>query len=175
LFLGIAAWFGTPAPNVYACSGSFNPDVIIAGTVAGWRPVEHPGGDVDPFLGTRPYQAVAVTVDVEQVLKGATSSKRIEFLDLNSLRKAPWNTRGDLWGPSGPTCAAFGVDPTDQYLIMGLKRADDGSLRLGGSLGTFFFGQRDQLSGETYNRVRAELAYYGLVITPPGTGGGGLR
>jgi hypothetical protein len=58
---------------------------------------------------------------------------------------------------------------------MGLIRADDGSLRSGGSLGAFFFGKRDQLSGEIYDRVRAELEYRGLVITPPDSGDGGLR
>jgi hypothetical protein len=165
---------------VYACSAGddSNPvaesDVIIVGTVAGWRPVETPS-DVDfgGKTGTSPFQTVAVTVDVDQVLKGSTS-KRIEFLDVNSRLKDPL-PNGDHWGGSGGNCAAFGVYPTGRYLIMGLRRADDGSLRSGGILRTFFFGQRDQLSGETYDRVQTRLAGFGLLITPPSTGDGGLH
>ena len=143
LFVGIAAWSGARGPKVYACSAGtdFNPvaesDVIVVGTVAGWRPVETPG-DVDfgGKTGTSPFQTVAVTVAVDQVLKGAMSN-RVEFLDVGSRLKDPLPD-GKQWGGSGGNCAAFGVDPTGRYLIMGLRRADDGSLRSGGSFENVF-------------------------------------
>jgi hypothetical protein len=171
LFLGIAAWYGTSTPAAYACSAGddFNPvaesDLIVVGTIVGWRPVETPSDEIyGGKTGTSPFQTVAVTVQIDEVLKG-TASHRTEFLDLSSRLKDPL-PNGNQWGGSGGSCAAFGADPTGRYVIMGLKREDDGSLRSGGIFKRFFLGDRDQLSGETYDCVRASLARYGLTTLP---------
>jgi hypothetical protein len=170
LFLGIAAWSAARATPAYACSvgNEFNPvaqsEVIVMGRVTDWRPVDTPTG----FPAGSPFQSVAMTVDVDVVLKGAPAP-RMEFIDVASYRKdAP--SGHNPWAGSGGSCGALNDDPTGKYVLMGLSRTSDGSLRSGLPL-TFFIGDREQLSGETYDRIRTRLAGFGLA-TLPSTGQG---
>ena len=152
-----AAYACTPDPDFDAIASS---DVIVSGWVTGWQErVDIPS----PFnVGekSRDYKSLGVIIEVDRVFKGSPSP-RVQAVDSYMIA-------GNRW--VGSSCAAFGADPTGQYVILGLRRGEDGSLHPS-SLRTFYIG--DGPSGEGYDDAMRRLD--GLrAILPPKTGSAGF-
>ncbi|MPZ48301.1 MAG: hypothetical protein GEU75_03145 [Dehalococcoidia bacterium] len=162
------------ARPAYACSAGddFNPvsssEVIVMGTITGWQPVTAPANI--PTHST--FQTVEVTISVDRTLKGTPVSSLVA-VDTSSLIREGQGPAGAWVGSSG-ACGAFNADPTGMYVLMGLSRTDGGALRTH-LLHTFYIGEKDQLSGPRYERIRERLAAYGLTTLPALGSGGDLR
>jgi hypothetical protein len=169
-----------PAWPALACSAGpdFNPvtssEQIVGGTVLGWEPAPNPQ-DLPP---TWTFQTVRITLHVEASFRGNAGPGTIEFYDTASVFRTGQGPSG--WHGSSGACGAFNADPTGRYVLLGLYRAEDGTLR-SHLLRTFFIGDRSELSGARYDRIRAQLDAYGLTlpttprfIGPPATGNAGL-
>lgn len=169
-----------PRSPAVACSAGedFNPvtssDLIVAGTIISWSPAPDP-----PNLAPRgTFQTVQVTLSVEATFRGASSPGTIDFFDTASLFREGQGPPG--WHGSSGACGAFSADPAGQYVLLGLTRADDGTLR-SHLLRTFYFGEKSEFTGARYQRTREVLDSFGLTlpsvarfIGPPSTGDAGL-
>jgi hypothetical protein len=169
LGMAFSAFGALPAPApAFACSAGpdYNPvavsDVIFAGTITDWQRVEVPGT-------AAMFQPVRLTASVDHTFKG-TAGPVLEAVDTASLIRHPG--AGRQWAGSGGTCGAFDADPKGQFALMGLTRAEDGSLRTH-LMQVFFIGERAQLSGERHARLTETLGFFGLVL-PPSLGSAGL-
>jgi hypothetical protein len=121
---------------------------------------------------------VRVTLNVEASFKGNAGPGAIEFYDTASLFREGQGPPG--WHGSSGSCGAFNADPTGHYVLLGLARAEDGTLR-SHLLRTFFIGERSEFSGARYDRTREILDSFGLTLPsvprflgPPSTGDAGL-
>lgn len=167
LILLASLFAALPARPAFACSvgPDWNPvaesDIIISGVVTGWQRVPHPAGS--PDMG---FDAIRLSIAVEDVLKGEAGGN-LAAVDTASLHK----DTGQWLGSSG-ACGAFNADPTGLYVFLGLRRAEDGSLRT--SLPQMFFiGERESFAGARYVRTGEILTSFGLTRLPA-TGHGSM-
>ena len=159
--------FTSPLP-AYACSAGsdFNPvaasDVIVMGTITDWQALESP-----PGLGM--FQPIRLTISVDHTFQGSHAPV-LEAVDTSSLVRE--QIAVGQWAGSSGACGAFNADPKGRYALMGLVRAEDGSLRTH-LMHMFYIGERDQLAGARYERVSERLGSFGLIL-PPSLGSAGL-
>ncbi len=170
VILGLVASPVVRQQSAYACSAGsgFNPvassDVVVAGIVRSWEVVDAPGG---PTM----FQPVIVTIETERVLKGSVPGV-LEARDMSSLIRAGQGAATESWAGGSGACGAFDFDPTGKYVVLGLSKAEDGTLHTH-RLHTFFVGDRAELTASRYQSILDHLTGFGLIV-PPATGSGGL-
>ena len=169
----LVAMASVPVRTAYACSvgPDWDPvmqsDVIVVGRLTSWR--EAPEYRTAPFpqeKGAWPFMPVEVTMRVDQSLKGDVPST-LRFVDAGSLSTHDLPRR---WIGSGGSCGTFNEEPAGLYVVLGLRRHEDGSLRSSLPL-RFFMGP--EMTQEGREQVARRLGEFGLVV-PPSLGSAGL-
>lgn len=142
LLAAMASASGTTPAVVFACSAdeTFDPvaesDVIVGGRIAGYE--ELPVGFDRP-----PFVPIRLHLDSAVVWKGtiAPDALIVDAASLYPLRDAADQpTTNRRWVGSGGACGAFDEDPTGAYVVLGLMRQPDGTLRTN-RLTTFYIGR----------------------------------
>ena len=159
--LGIA-----PAPAVYGCSAGSDydavadSDLIVVGQVVAWR--ARPGR-----ASRTEFTPVEVTIAVERVLKGAAGDTVAAFDDTSYLAQR------DTWAGGAGACGAFHSDPAGAYVILGLKRGEDGSLTTN-RLRSFYVSVGGRPEGRPGYELALERLGAAIPVRPPATGSAGL-